>query len=111
MRAIIKDFSGHMDGVGYNDDFGDIINSACLIDTTSDSKKFSFSTCYERSVVNSFDERLIGRVNVRNGCSNIVLDAGIGDHKGRVRNRREVENYIVKFLSMRLVGIFIIFIN
>ena len=111
MRAAIEDFSGHMDGVGYDDDFGDIINGACLIDTASDSEKFGFSTCYKRSMVNSFDEWLVGRVNVRNRCSNIVLDAGIGDHKGRVRNRREVENYIVKFLSMRLVGIFIIFIN
>ena len=62
-------------------------------------------------MVNSFDERLVGRVNVRNGYSNIVLDAGISDHKGRVRNRREVENHIVKFLSARLVGIFIVFIN
>jgi len=80
VRAIIKDFLGHMDGVGYNDDFGNIIGSACLVDTTSDNKEFSFSTCYERSVVDSLDEQLIGNMYIRDGCSNIVLDASIHDH-------------------------------
>ena len=86
MRAIIKDFLGHMDGVSYDDDFGDVIGSACLVDTASDSEEFSFSTCYERSMVNSLDERLIGNMYMRNGCSNIVLDASICDHDCRVRN-------------------------
>ena len=80
MRAIIKDSLGHMDGVSYDDDFGDIINSTCLVDTTSNSEEFSFSTCYKRSMVNSLDERLIGNMYMRNGCSNIVLDASICDH-------------------------------
>ncbi len=38
MRAIIKDFLGRMDGVGYDDEFGDIIGSTCLVDTASNSK-------------------------------------------------------------------------
>ena len=86
VRAIIEDFLGHMDGVSYDDDFGDIINSACLVDTASNSEEFSFSTCYERSMVNSLDEQLIGNMYMRNGCSNIVLDASIYDHDCRVRN-------------------------
>ena len=80
VRAIIEDSLGRMDGVSYYDDFGDVINSACLVDTASNSKKFSFSTCYERSMVNSLDEQLIGSVYMRNGHSNIVLDASICDH-------------------------------
>ena len=80
MRAIIEDSLGRMDGVGYDDDFGDVINSTCLVDTASNSKKFSFSTCYKRSMVNSLDERLIDSVYMRNERSNIVLDASICDH-------------------------------
>jgi len=86
VRAIIEDSLGHMDGVGYNDDFGDIINSACLVDTASNSEEFSFSTCYKRSMVNSLDEQLIGNMYMRNGCSNIVLDASICNHDCQVRN-------------------------
>ena len=86
MRAIIKDFIVRMDGVSYDDDLGDIIGSTCLVDTASDSEEFSFSTCYERSMVNSLDERLIGNMYMRNGCSNIVLDASIHDHNCRARS-------------------------
>ena len=86
MRAIIKDFLGRIDGVSYDDDLGDIIGSTCLVDTASDSEEFSFSTCYERSMVNSLDERLIGNMYMRNGCSNIVLDASIYDHNCRARS-------------------------
>ena len=86
VRAIIKDFLGRMDGVGYDDDFGDIISSACLVDTASNSEEFSFSTCYERSMMNSLDEQLIGNMYMRNGCGNIVLDASIRDHDCRARN-------------------------
>ena len=86
VRAIIKDFLGCMDGVSYNDDFGDIIGSACLVDTASDSKEFSFSTCYKTSMMNSLDEQLIGNMYMRNGCSNIVLDASICDHDCQARS-------------------------
>ena len=86
VRAIIKDFLGCMDGVSYDDDFGDIIISTCLVDTASNSEEFSFSTCYERSMMNSLDERLIGNMYMRNGCGNIVLDASIRDHDCQARN-------------------------
>ena len=55
MGSTVKYFLGHMDRVSYNDDFGDITNGACLIDTASDSKKFSFYTCYKGSMMNCFD--------------------------------------------------------
>ena len=55
MESTVKYFLGRMNGVGYNDDFGDITDGACLIDTASDSKKFSFRTCYEGSMMNCFD--------------------------------------------------------
>ena len=55
MGIIVKYSFGRVDRVGYDNDFGDIVDGACLIDTASDSKKFSFCTCYEGSMVNCFD--------------------------------------------------------
>jgi len=55
MGSTVKYFLGRMNRVSYNDDFGDIIDGACLIDTASDRKKFSFHTCYEGSMMNCFD--------------------------------------------------------
>ena len=52
MGSTVEYFLSCMNGVGYNDDFGNITNGACLIDTASDSKKFSFRTCYEGSIMN-----------------------------------------------------------
>ncbi len=60
MGSTIEYFLGCMNRVGYNDNFGDVIDGACLIDTASDSKKFSFRTCYEGSMMNSFDKWTIG---------------------------------------------------
>ena len=47
MRTIIENLFGHMDRVSYDNNFGDIIDGACLIDTAFDSKKFSFCTSNE----------------------------------------------------------------
>ena len=54
MRTVIKNPFGRMDRVGYDNNFGDIIDGAHLIDTTSDSKQFSFYTSNERSMMNCF---------------------------------------------------------
>ena len=59
MRIVIKDSFGRVDRVGYDNDFGDIVDGACLIDTASNSKKFGFRTCYEGSMMNCFDNWLI----------------------------------------------------
>ena len=100
-----------MDRVSYDNDFGDIIDGARLIDTTSDSKQFCFRTCYKGSVMNCFDKWSIEWVYVRNRCSDIILDAGVGDHEGSVRFRRALKNYFVKFLVTKFVITFFFFIN
>ena len=38
MRFAIKDFSSHMDRVGYDNNLRDVVDGACLIDATSDKK-------------------------------------------------------------------------
>ena len=59
MSIAVEYSSGYVYGVVYDNDFGDIINSARLIDTTSNSKEFSFRTCDEGSVMNCFDNQSI----------------------------------------------------
>jgi len=51
-----------MDGIGDNDDFRHVFFDAGLIDAASNSKQFCFYACYECSMMNSFDERMIGYV-------------------------------------------------
>ena len=56
VRTVIKNPFDHMDRVGYDNNFGDIIDGAYLIDTASDSKQFSFCTSNKQSMMNSFDK-------------------------------------------------------
>jgi len=51
-----------MDGIGDDDDFRYIFFDAGLIDATSNSEQFHFHACYEHSMMNSFDKRMIGYV-------------------------------------------------
>jgi len=43
VQHCIEYFLSHMDGIGDNNDFGDVILGTCLIDATPDCKEFSFS--------------------------------------------------------------------
>ena len=95
MSIAVEYSSGYMYGVGYDNDFGDVINSARLIDTTSNSKEFSFCTCDERSVMNCFDNRSIERIDVQYRGSNIFLDASISNYKSGVRFRRTMKSHFI----------------
>ena len=55
-----------MNGVGDDDDFGDVFLVAGLINAASDSKEFHFSAGDEGRMMNHFDQRLVIYVNVRN---------------------------------------------
>jgi len=59
MRFAIENFLCHVNGISYNDDLGDIIDGAGLVDTTPDSKQFRLCACHEQSMVNCFGERTI----------------------------------------------------
>ena len=82
-------------GVGYDNDFGGIINGARLIDTASNSKEFSFHTCDEGSMMNCFDNRSIERMDVRYGGGDIFLDASVGNYESRVRIRRTTKSHFI----------------
>ena len=82
-------------GVGYDNNFGGIINGTCLIDTVSNSKEFSFRTCDEGSVMNCFDHWSIERMDVRYRGGNIFLDASVSNYKSGVRIRRTTKSHFI----------------
>jgi len=82
-------------GVGYDNDFGGIINGACLIDTASNSKEFSFRTCDKGSVMNCFDNQLIERMDMRYGGGDIFLDASVSNYESGVRIGRATKSHFI----------------
>ena len=64
MGFIIKYLFSYMDGVGDNDDFGNVFFTACLTNTTSHSKEFHFCASDEDYMVNYLDQRVVTYVNV-----------------------------------------------
>ena len=84
MGFAVKNFLSSVNGIGYDYDLGDTIDEAGLVNTTPDCKQFCFSACHKRSMVNSLGERAIRYVDVRDQCSNVVFDASIRYHKGRL---------------------------
>ena len=87
--------SGCVYRVGYDNDFGDVIDGTRLIDTAPNSKEFGFCTCDEGSMMNSFDNWLIKRMDVRYGRSNIILDASVHDYKSSVEFGRAMKSHFV----------------
>ena len=95
MCTAVEYSSGHVYGVSYDNYFGDVIDGACLIDTASNSKKFSFRTCDEGSMVNCFDNRSIEQMDMRYGGSNILLDASISNHESGMRFGRATKSHFI----------------
>ena len=85
MGFIIKYLFSCIDGVGDNNDFGNVFFAACLTNTTSHSKEFCFCAGDKGHVVNCLDQRVVIYVNVRDQCGNVLLDASIGYNNCHVR--------------------------
>jgi len=49
----------------------------------------------------SFHDRFVMNMNICNGCSNIVLNAGICNNKCRRRDVQRFKDYFVQFLDAR----------
>ena len=62
MQFAVEYFLCSMDGISDDDDFRHIFFDAGLIDAASNSKQFRFHACYECSMMDSFDKRMIGYV-------------------------------------------------
>jgi len=72
MCITVKYSFGHVYGVSYNNYLGDVIDGTHLVDTTSDSKEFSFCACDKGSVMNCFDNWSVKQMDMRYGGSDIT---------------------------------------
>ena len=84
MGFTVKDLLCSVNGIGNNYDFGYVIFAVCLVDTTSNSKKFCFSTHDVRCMMNCLCQRVAANMYIRYRCSNVFLDASICYHDGCV---------------------------
>ena len=64
MGGWVEYFLSCMNGVGDNNNLGDIKLGCGLIDAASNSKHLSFCASYKCSMMDSLDKRLIGNVCV-----------------------------------------------
>ena len=70
-----------MEQICNNDNFSDVRYTSGLIDTTSNGKEFSFSSCDIYSVIRGFDDRFVVDMNMSNRDGNIVFDTSISNNK------------------------------
>jgi len=77
VRWWVKYLSCSIDKVSYNNDFKNILKMHCLVDTVSNSKKFSFCTCNVNSVMKHSDNQFIVNVYMCNWRGHVVFDTGL----------------------------------
>jgi len=66
MRRAVKDEFCYMDGVYDDNYFRDVVLATGLINSASHGKEFCFQTGDKHSMVNCFDKRDIGLMDMRN---------------------------------------------
>ena len=84
---VIKNFPSYMDGVGDNDDFGNILFATCLVNAASNGEELSFCTSNKGHVVNCLNQWMIISMNIGDGDGNVILDTRISYNNCYVRRR------------------------
>ena len=107
MRRAIEDEFRWVNGISDDNDFGNIVLIAGLIDSTPYGKKFCLRACNEYSVMDCFDEGRVGLMYMHNRRGNVVFDAGISYNESGWREG-VLENQIIEFLSVNIVFSFFI---
>ena len=95
VRFVIKDFPSCMNGVGDNDDFGNVLNATCLVNTVSNGEKLGFCTSDKGSMVNCLDHWLVEDVNMGNEGGNVILDTHISYNDRHIGRERKSQYYII----------------
>ena len=78
----VKNFFGHMDRIGNDDDLGDIITIWSLVYTAPNGEQFCFSTGDVNHMIKGLGDRVVVGVHVWYRCSNVVFDISIYDYNG-----------------------------
>ena len=87
VRFVIKNFPSCMNRVSDNNDFGNVLFAACLVNATSNGKELGFYTSDKSRVVNCLDQWMIISVNVGDGGGNVILDARVSYNNCCIRRR------------------------
>jgi len=95
VRFVIKDFPSCVNGVGDNDDFGNVLNATYLVNAVSNGEKLSFCTSDEGSVVNCLDHWLVEDVDMRNEGDNVVLDTRVSYNNRCIGRGKRLQYHIV----------------
>ena len=77
MRTAVKNFPCSMDGVSYNNDFGDGFVGAGLINVAPNGKELHLCTSYKCGMMYSLCDQPISDMDMQYRCSNVVFDASI----------------------------------
>ena len=70
-----------MEQICNNNNLSNVRYIGSLIDATSNSKEFSFSSCDIYGMMCGFDDGFVTDMNVNNGGGNIVFDTSIHNDK------------------------------
>ena len=107
MGFTVKDFLCSVNGIDNDNNFGYVLFAGCLVDTTSDGKKFCFSTCNVCCMVNYLCQRVVVYMHMRYRCSNVFFDASICYNDGCIWRRRQLQCHFVELLRV----FFVIFLS
>ena len=95
VRFVIKDFPSCVDGVSDNNDFGNVLSAACLVNAASNGKKLSFCTTDKGSVVNCLDHWLVEGMDMGNGDGNVILNTHVSYNDCCIGRERRLQCYII----------------
>ena len=84
-----------MDGVSDNDDFGNVLNAACLVNAASNGEKLGFCTSDEGSMVTHLDHWLVEGVDMGNGGGDVVFDTHISYNDCYIGRGRRSQCHII----------------
>jgi len=77
MRTAVKNFPHSVDGVSYDDDFGDGFVGAGLINAAPNGKELCLCTSYKCGMMYSLCDQPISNMDMRYRCSDVIFDVSI----------------------------------
>ena len=96
----VENLFSHVNWICDDNDFWNIVVICSLIDTTSDSKQFSFCACDVNCMIKSFCNRSVVDVCVRYRCCNVVFNTSIHNNNCMQRNTWRFESQVVQLLNI-----------
>ena len=81
MNRHAKNMLSSWDGIYNNNNVCNVLYLSYMINTTSNSKEFSFSRYYIYCMMNNFGNNFLSSINIQDQSSNVVFNTGIRNNK------------------------------